>query len=342
MNVCRIAIFVLLSVSLLFASQNVYSATEPHPWDVNKDRVVDKADLDIVINNFGSKNASADVNGDGIVNILDLVLISKHFGEKYELPSEIIGKDGAPMVLIPAGEFQMGDSFSELDNDTRPVHTVYLDAFYMDVYEVTNAQYKKFMDATGHSAPSDWNDPNFNAPNNPVVGANWYDAKAYADWAGERLPTEAEWGKAPRGGLVGKYYPWGDGINHDNANYEGIGGEDIWTYIPGKKDIWTYTSPVGSFAPNGYGLYDMTGNAWEWCADWYDSNYYSSSPKSNPKGPDSGIYKVLRGGSWSSFYDFYYSRGFSLRVAFRFNFYEPGFEYYYAPGNLVAGFRCVK
>jgi sulfatase modifying factor 1 len=320
MNIYRIAIAFLLSVSLLFASQNVYSAAEPHPWDVNLDGVVDKADLDIVSQNFGSKNASADVNGDGIVNILDLVLVAKHFGEKYEIPNEIIGKDGAPMVLIPAGEFQMGDSFKEGQDNELPVHTVYLDAFYMDVYEVTNAQYKKFMDTTGYKAPAYWNDPNYNAPNTPVVGVTWYDAKAYADWAGKRLPTEAEWEKAARGGLVGKRYPWGDTISHDDANYEGTGG----------KDTWTYASPVGSFAPNGYGLYDMAGNVWEWCADWYDGNYYVNSPKSNPEGPDSGSYKVLRGGSWFST-DYYL-----LRTAYRYGYRSPT-NYY---GDV--GFRCVQ
>jgi formylglycine-generating enzyme len=231
--------------------------------------------------------------------------------------STIIGQDGAPMVLISAGDFQMGDSLDGMSN-ALPVHTVYLDAFYIDVYEVTNAQYKKFMDATGYKAPSYWNDPNYNATNNPVVGVSWDDAKAYADWAWKRLPTEAEWEKAARGGLVGKRYPWGDNITHDDANYSGTGG----------KDVWTYTSPVGSFAPNGYGLYDMAGNVWEWCADWYDSNYYANSQKSNPTGPASGPYRVLRGGSWGG------NNGYDLRAAFR---------YYNAPTYLYSyyGFRCA-
>jgi sulfatase modifying factor 1 len=314
MNICRIAIAFLLSVSLLLASQNVYSAAGP--WDINQDGVVDKADLDIVIENFGSKNASADVNGDGIVNILDLVLVAKHFGEKYELPNEIIGKDGAPMLLIPAGEFQMGDSFSEGRVIELPVHTVYLDIFYIDKYEVTNAQYKKFMDATGYKAPTYWNDPNYNALDHPVVGVSWLDAVAYAEWADKRLPTEAEWEKAARGGFVGKRYPWGDDISHDNANYDGIGG----------KDIWGYTSSVGSFAPNGYGLYDVTGNVWEWCADWYDGNYYANSPKSNPTGPESGVARIVRGGAWTLTID-------TLRVAYRRNNNPP------YTGSII-GFRC--
>jgi len=212
----------------------------------------------------------------------------------------IIGQDGAPMVLIPAGEFQMGDAFDEGNSDERPVHTVYVDAFYMDVYEVTNAQYKKFMDATGYKAPTDWDDDSFNAPDHPVVGVSWHDAKAYAEWAGKRLPTEAEWEKAARGGLVGKRYPWGDEITHNDANYDDTGG----------KNQWSNTSPVGGFAPNGYGLYDMAGNVWEWCADWHGSNYYSKSLKLNPTGPKSGSYRVLRGGLW-------YYNAFTLRVACR-------------------------
>jgi formylglycine-generating enzyme required for sulfatase activity len=143
-----LTVLVFVIISLL---QSIATAVELHSWDVNQDGVVDKADLDVISNNFGSKNASADVNSDGIVNILDLVLVVKHFGEKYD--NTIIGKDGAPMVLIPAGEFQMGDAFNEWGSNERPVHTVYLDAFYMDVYEVTNAQYKKFVQATRHKEP---------------------------------------------------------------------------------------------------------------------------------------------------------------------------------------------
>ncbi|MBI1925207.1 formylglycine-generating enzyme family protein [Candidatus Poribacteria bacterium] len=134
-------------------------------------------------------------------------------------PGTIMGKDGAPMVLIPAGEFQMGSV--DGNNNEKPVHTVYLEAFYMDVYEVTNAQYKKFMDATGHPAPRYWNDSKYNAPDQPVVRVSWYDAAAYCVWAGKRLPTEAEWEKAARGGLVGKKYPWGDSIDYSKANYYG-------------------------------------------------------------------------------------------------------------------------
>ena len=241
--------------------------------------------------------------------------------------SEIIGKDGAPMVLIEAGKFQMGSN--DFMDEAKPIHTVYLNAFYMDVYEVTNAQYKKFMDATGYKAPRFWNDSELNAPNHPVVGVSWDDAVAYCKWAGKRLPTEAEWEKAARGGLVGKKYPWGDTITHNDANYDGTG----------EKDVWTYTSPVGSFAPNGYGLYDMTGNVWEWCADWYNINYYAISPKTNPKGPSSGDMRVSRGGSYFNYSDSddfikKYLEDHFVRVTFRF-FSFPTVDV----GNI--GFRCA-
>lgn len=243
-----------------------------------------------------------------------------------------------PMVLIPAGEFQMGTDSSEIpdlvqwlndrwvddhsdllfDRET-PLHTVYLDSFYMDIYEVTNAQYRKFMEATGHSAPGYWSVSSYNAPEHPVVGVNWHDAVAYAEWVGKRLPTEAEWEKAARGGLSGKRYPWGDEISRDGANYSGTGG----------KDIWSYAAPVGSFAPNSYGLYDMVGNVREWCADWYDSGYYINSPYNNPLGADSGRKRVLRGGSWGH-------SPCHLRCASR---YHPCY-----PTNMGSsvGFRCVS
>ena len=247
----------------------------------------------------------------------------------------IVGMDGAEMVLIPAGEFQMGTDASEIPGlvksynvktswfeDETPRHTVYLDAFYMDKYEVTNALYKKFMDATGHRPSGYWKDSRYNAPDRPVVGVSWDDAVAYAEWAGKRLPTEAEWEKAARGGLVGKKYPWGDKLTHDNANYMGTGD----------RDTWNGPSPIGSFSPNDYGLYDMAGNVWEWCADWYDS--YPNSRQTNPAGPSSGDGRVLRGGSWFSNNVFY--AGSFLRCAARLNG-RPQIR-----SNSLAGFRCAE
>jgi sulfatase modifying factor 1 len=241
-----------------------------------------------------------------------------------------IGNDGALMVLIPAGEFQMGDAFNEGGDGELPVHTVYLDAFYIDKYEVTNAQYKKFVQATGHKEPEGyisndwgkpWQDENYNGDNQPVVCVTWDDAKAYADWAGKRLPTEAEWEKAARGGVTGKKYVWGD--EWPPPNKAGNFDNRI------TNDSYTYTAPVGSFKPNGYGLHDMAGNAREWCADWYDSNYYVSSPKSNPTGPSSGQFKGLRGGSWC------FNDPDDLRVSVRC--WGNPFNY-----DDVRGFRCVQ
>ena len=194
----------------------------------------------------------------------------------------------AEMILIPAGEFIMGSPEGEGDANEHPQHPVFLNAFYIDKYEVTNALYKQFMSATGHIAPLFWDDEEYNHPNQPVVRVTWHDAVAYAEWAGKRLPTEAEWEKAARG-TDGRIYPWGNEWDSSKCN-SGVSG-----------DGYEYTAPVGSFPAGAspYGVMDMAGNVWEWCADWYDKDYYSSqSSQQNPKGPDSGTYRVLRGGSW--------------------------------------------
>lgn len=214
-----------------------------------------------------------------------------------EIPQRIIGKDGVPMVLIPAGEFQMGSNEGK-DNE-KPIHTVDVDAFYMDVYEVTNAQYQKFVEATEYHAPSYWDKPNLNGPNQPVVGVSWHDAMAYCRWAGKRLPTEAEWEKAARGGLKGGTYPWGNARpDETKLNYGGIHAQK--------------PTDVGSYPPTDYGLYDMAGNVWEWCLDEYQSDVYQRGPyRKNPLagGHIKSIitnfihietYRSLRSGSWSN------------------------------------------
>ena len=237
----------------------------------------------------------------GIVIVILGLLVGCGEEEEPLLVTIVVEPPEAPegMVLIPAGEFTMGDHFNEGDRRELPVHTVYLDAFYMDIYEVTNAQYQTFMDAKGRGKPRYWNDSRFNAPDQPVVGVRWlFDAVAYASWAGKRLPTEAEWEKAARGGLVGKRYPWGDEAPDAGGLYRA-------NYDPGNNaaDGYERAAPVGSFAPNGYGLYDMAGNVWEWCNDYYGTSYYANSPYSNPFGPvgmDFGAWRVLRGGSWNN------------------------------------------
>ena len=184
------------------------------------------------------------------------------------------------MVLIPAGEFQMGNDDSDAWDYEKPVHTVYVDAFYIDKYEVTNAQYKAFVDANPQwhkdQIRDKYHDGNYlkhwdgnNYPhgqgNHPVVYISWYAAMAYAQSVGKRLPTEAEWEKAARGKLTGQKYPWGNSIDSSKANYA--------------SDA---TTPVGNYAPNGYGLYDMAGNVWEWCLDEFNAVFYSISPRRNP------------------------------------------------------------
>ena len=249
------------------------------------------------------------------------------------------------MVLIPAGDFEMGSNDGE--NDEQPVHTVYVDAFYMDKYEVTNAEYKKFVDANPQWQKSrapillrdgtyliEWNGNNYptGKANHPVVYVSWYAAMAYSKWTGKRLPTEAEWEKSARGGKAGLKYPWGNTISSGHANYD--------SNVKG-------TSVVGSYSANGYGLYDMAGNVWEWCLDAYDGDFYSSSPRRNPlRNPLGGVNtlsdadliindytnveldRVLRGGS-------FHSLALYVRVAFRSS-HSPS-----STGGSV-GFRCAR
>lgn len=241
---------------------------------------------------------------------------------KAEIDKIIVqkGKDNSYMVLIPEGEFDMGCDVG--NDDEKPIHKVNLKPYYIDIYEVTNAQYQKFVDETNYKKPTHWSDKTMNAPSQPVVLVTWYDAVEYCKWAGKRLPTEAEWEKAARGGLVGKLYPWDDKITQDDANYYGSGG----------KDFWEMTASVGSTIPNGFGLYEVAGNAQEWCADYYDSKYYANSPQQNPTGPSSGKVYVVRGGSWGDEYRL--NKDFSLRVAAR-----RSLDPYEA--NQYTGFRCV-
>jgi len=198
--------------------------------------------------------------------------------------------------------------------DEQPVHHVWLNAFYLDTREVTTSEYKRFLDATGRRPPYNW--PNGQIPEGtdqqPVRLVTWDDATEYARWLGKRLPTEAEWEKAARGGLTNKNYPWGDEIKPAQARY----GSRL-----GPVD-------AGHFAANGYGLFDMAGNIWEWVADWYDPEYYYNSPDRNPRGPSAGLYHVARGGSW-------YDHPGYLRCAFR-NWAKADAR------SLTVGFRCAK
>jgi len=222
------------------------------------------------------------------------------------------------MVLVPAGEFMMGKD-SERGFSFSPAHLVSVDSFLMDKYEVSNAEYYKFCRETGHRLPEFWNMDLFRCgekyPDYPVVGISWYDAVKYAQWAGKRLPTEAEWEFAARGGLTGMEYPNGNTWRKERKMNK-----------PGE---WlNRTDKVKDDEPNGYGLFQMAGNVWEWTADAYSADYYKNSPVNSPAGPLNGSNRVIRSGSW-------HSGPMCKKV-----YYRKGL-----PSNWVdfaVGFRCVK
>lgn len=300
-------------------------------------------------------------------------LTDRYYGFRCAKSSDTVG-GMADMAFTPAGSFQMGDSFNDSASwlGERPVHSVYVSAFYMDRYPVTKPRWDEVYTwavANGYSFDSAGSGK---AEDHPVHTVSWYDAVKWCnarsekeglthayytssekspatvyrsgrvdvqnDWVrwdtGYRLPTEAEWEKAARGGLSGRRFPWGDTIQHARANYYSDSSYLYDTsptrgYHPAYNDgVPPYTSPVGDFAPNGYGLYDMAGNVWEWCWDWYSLSYYSSSPYNNPTGPASASYRVKRGGN--------YANGvYDVRLAHR-NADPP------TRTNFVSGFRCAR
>jgi formylglycine-generating enzyme required for sulfatase activity len=222
------------------------------------------------------------------------------------------------MVLIPAGEFLMGSWTG--DADERPMRRVYLDAYFFDKNQLTVGEYAKFLDATSHSAPPDWNIMSRAMhQKRPVVNVDWADAAAYCTWAGKRQPTEAEWEKAARG-TDGRTYPWG---NEPPTKLHANMQKEVWNSHMG-------LTPVGTFedSTSPYGINDMAGNVWEWVSDWYDDDYYSTAPLRNPTGPATGMSKVVRGGSWGSGPKGLRSAERETRV--------PSFQGY------GTGFRCAK
>ena len=236
------------------------------------------------------------------------------------------GTTGGPMVLIPAGKFMMGCNEAvdnQCGNDEKPYHRVYLDAYYIDKYEVTVAEYEKCIPAGERENPSTSHHCNWGESdrgNHPMNCINWNDAKNYCEWAGKRLPTEAEWEKAARG-TDGRKYPWGNITATCKYAVMDQGGKGC-----GEYSTW----PVGS-KPKGaspYGLMDMAGNVWEWVQDTYDENFYSGSPGRNPGGSGWGDYRVLRGGGWIG------NAGY-LRASDR-GYYPPTLR----DGN--GGFRCAR
>lgn len=358
---------------------------------------------------------SADFTGDCFVDFEDFAVIGANWPGEYDwndvntLAYEWLTTDSCvpdDMAYIPDGQFDMGNHYEDRSNEL-PVHTVYLDSFYMSTCEITNQQYCDFLnsaydggeikvddgvvyassddsnsypycDTNSYSSYSqiDYSGGVFSVKekggrdmsNDPMVEISWYGAVVYCNWIsqeegfeqcynlstwdcnfskhGYRLPTEAEWEYAARGGLHSPYYRfgWGDTISHSQANYYSnwSGGSPYYPYdvssTEGYHPDWNdgvhpYTSPVGTFSANAYGLYDMTGNTWEWCNDWYDADYYNwcknvcGEPCPNPTGPDSGIYRVLRGGSWDD-------NAYLCRVSTRYGFYPDYRKQYY-------GFRVV-
>ncbi|MBM4132499.1 MAG: formylglycine-generating enzyme family protein [Nitrospira sp.] len=218
-----------------------------------------------------------------------------------EAPPGPLGKDGAPMVVIPEGEFLMGSNDGA--GNERPEHKVWLKRYAIDQYEVTINLYAKFLESAKRGPPPTWDDEAVtSAGNRPAVGLTWPDAEAYCKWVGKRLPTEAEWEKAARG-TDGRRYPWGHMQPFvDIANYNrGVWVSDAITLVPVTSGLEgmsvRHGTKEGGKSP--YGLFHMAGNAAEWVADWYDREYYQKSPARNPTGPAAGEKRVIRGGSWA-------------------------------------------
>jgi formylglycine-generating enzyme required for sulfatase activity len=257
------------------------------------------------------------------------------------------------LVLVPSGAFRMGDNFGDGESRERPVHVVELDAYYIGKYEVTNGQWRKFRDDPGYDDPKFWpggtpvpkdqvsywtqaNNHGGGTPdsdNYPVIGVNWDSAVAYCNWLsaktgkGYRLPTEAEWEKAARG-TDQRRYPWGNSIDASFANF--VGAQSFDTVRPvgfydgsqrGQLKTQSNASP--------YGASDMAGNLMEWCQDWYSRDFYSISPRKNPKGPPAGAYKVVRGGSF--FVDSFDLRSYARSAAW------PSFQ-----AHRMIGFRVAR
>ena len=192
------------------------------------------------------------------------------------------------MRRIPEGWFSMG--YASGRDDEKPAHRVWVDAFELAAYQTTNADYACFLESTRHPKPLTWDDPNFHHPQQPVVSVSWFDAVAYCEWMSRmsgqmyRLPTEAEWERAARGGAENLLYPWGNCEPEEVPNYS-----QRWKTGP---------EPVRLFSPNSYGLFNLGDNVHEWCSDWYDAAYYAVSPERNPQGPSAGTRRASRGGSW--------------------------------------------
>ncbi|MGI9429004.1 MAG: formylglycine-generating enzyme family protein [Bythopirellula sp.] len=277
---------------------------------------------------------------------------------KLREPPATIGLDtSAGMIRLPSGSLVMG-SPRDADADAQPQHVVRLPSFWLDATPVTNQQFQRFVDRTGYETGAErrgrslvfdrkqaewremigvsWRHPD--GPNSslvgkqhyPVVHVSWHDAAAYAAWAGKRLPTEAEFEYAARGGLSDCSYPWGRQLTLGDG-YLANGWQGHFPQGDSGQDGYRGPSPVAQFPPNRFGLYDMAGNVWNWCSDWYSADYYGASLAENPQGPASGSARVRRGGSWLSAVNY----GGNLRIDYR-DHAPPG------ESTNHMGFRCAR
>jgi sulfatase modifying factor 1 len=246
---------------------------------------------------------------------------------KSQAPTEAANE----WALVPAGEFEMGAEGGPADADESPKHKVFLDAFYIGKFEVTNRDYALFVKATGRRAPEN-DDPKYSlwrgtamlegVADLPVINVSWDDAVAYCQWIGGRLPTEAEWEKAARG-TDARTYPWGnDPVTGNRTNYS-IENVTFWEGPATLAKVHQY-----DFGRSPYGAYEMAGNVWEWVEDWYDHDYYKNGAMQNPKGPADGKERVVRGGGWQS-------NPVTVRSANR-NKHQPSDK------RVYIGFRCAK
>jgi formylglycine-generating enzyme required for sulfatase activity len=266
------------------------------------------------------------------------------------VPQAQVPEAAAAMVAVPAGDYWMGRTrlwlMDEIGwqirdrQDDRPVHRVSLAAFSIDRHEVTSGDYAAYVKATGATPPYHWGAA---APAGvksplPVYNVSWHDAVAYCAWRGARLPTEAEWERAARGGVADLDYPWGNEYESEDAQpapapeaapQPGSGPARAPRVKHAHSSSASGPRPVGSFEPNGFGLYDMSGNIWEWVSDWYDLYYYGISPIENPRGPEQGRYKVIRGGSWAD-------TDARLGAVYFRNYTSPDER------TPTIGFRCAK
>jgi len=257
---------------------------------------------------------SSDQTGIQMLSYLKKLKASKPAEGKAAGELSVNLKDDADMVYVPPGDFLMGSKEGHCSPEESPQHLVYLDGYWIYKTPVTVTQYWKFCQATGRKMPPP---QHASKDNHPVVNVSWEDANAYAQWAGATLPTEAQWEKAARG-TDGRMFPWGDNLESVKRRKATLNDEE-------------QTKPVGSFpeVSSPYGVQDMSGNVWQWCADWYDENYYRNCPPRNPTGPPMGSLRVLRGGRW---------------FINQPNFFPASYRNSCAPKYWISfcGFRCVK